>query len=256
MRLKDKIAIITGAGGGLGLVLCRRFLEEGAIVIMTDVSEKYLNNGVLKLNGYEDRIRAKLLDVTNKTQVRKVMLEVYNEFGQIDVLVNNAGGGLNTPKELDKIDEEHWDIVIDVNLKGAFLCSQTVIKYMKKNKSGRIINISSIGGKTASIVSSVAYAAAKGGINSMTRRLALEVGSWGININAIAPGTVLSGQRMIDVWNELDDNQKKTILDAIPLGRLSTAEEQADVVVFLAEEASRYITGAIIDVNGGRFMAG
>src|SRR5660397_41960 len=174
MRLKDKIAIITGAGGGLGLVLCRRFLEEGAIVIMTDVSEKYLNNGVLKLNGYEDRIRAKLLDVTNKTQVRKVMLEVYNEFGQIDVLVNNAGGGLNTPKELDKIDEEHWDIVIDVNLKGAFLCSQTVIKYMKKNKSGRIINISSIGGKTASIVSSVAYAAAKGGINSMTRRLALE----------------------------------------------------------------------------------
>lgn len=256
MKLKDKVSIITGAGGGLGFIFCKRFLEEGAIVIMTDVSEEYLNNGISRLRGFQDRIRAKILDVTDKVQVNKTMKEVYNEFGRIDILVNNAGGGLHTPRELDKIMEEHWDLVVDVNLKGTFLCCQAAIEYMKKNKSGRIINVSSIGGKTASIVSNVAYAAAKGGINSMTRRLALEIGSWGINVNAIAPGTVLSGQRMIDVWNELDEQQRKAILDAIPLGRLSTAEEQADVIIFLAEEASRYITGAIIDVNGGRFMAG
>ncbi len=256
MKLKEKVSIITGAGGGLGLVFCRSFLREGAIVIMTDVSEDYLSNGASELGEYKDRIRTKILDVTDRDQVQRVMKEVYDEYGRIDVLVNNAGGGLHAPKELDSIKEEHWNLVVDVNLKGTFLCCQAAIEYMKKNKSGRIINMSSIGGKTASIVSNVAYAAAKGGINSMTRRLALEAGAWGINVNAIAPGTVLSGQRMIDVWNELDEYQKKTILDAIPLGRLSTAQEQADVIVFLAEEASRYITGAIIDVNGGRFMAG
>jgi NAD(P)-dependent dehydrogenase (short-subunit alcohol dehydrogenase family) len=256
MKLKDKVSIITGAGGGLGFVFCKRFLEEGSIVILSDVSEDYLNNSISKLREFKDRIQVKILDVTNKSQVNQIMKEIYDEFGSIDILVNNAGGGLNAPKELDKIKEEHWDLVVDVNLKGAFLCSQAAIKYMKKKNSGRIINVSSIGGRTASIVSNVAYAAAKGGINSMTRRLALEVGSWGINVNAIAPGTVLSGQRMINVWNELDDQQKQSILNAIPLRRLSTAEEQADVILFLAEEASRYITGAIIDVNGGRFMAG
>lgn len=256
MTLKNRVAVITGAGGGLGQVFTKMFLDAGAIVIMTDVSKELLEKGVENLSDYKSFIRLKVLDVINRIQVESVMEEVFAEFGHLDILVNNAGGGLNAPKELDKIMEEHWDKVVDINLKGTFLCCQSAVKYMAKNNYGRIINISSIGGRTASIVSNVAYAAAKGGINSLTRRLALEVGPLGITVNAIAPGTVLSGQRMLDVWNELKEEQKENIINSIPLRRLSTAEDQGEVVLFLADEASRYITGAIVDVNGGRFMAG
>lgn len=255
MSLKDKIVIITGAGGGLGSTFSRLFLQQGSYVVMADIAEENLNMYKNEFEEYNSLLRIKLLDVTDKANVINVFKEIYDEFGHIDVLVNNAGGGLFAPKELDRIEEEHWDRVINVNLKGTFFCCQEAVKYMSKNNFGRIINISSIGGKTASIVSSVAYASAKGGINSLTRRLALEVGHLGINVNAIAPGTVLSGKRMIDVWNELNEQQKNEILNSIPVKRLSTAEEQGEVVLFLADEASRYITGTVIDVNGGRFMA-
>lgn len=255
MKLEGKVAIITGACGGLGSVFSRRFLEEGAIVIMADVMNCFIESLPPEFGKYAQKIRIKKLDVTDKMMVDKVMSEINDEFGKIDILVNNAGGGLHTPKALEDLSEKDWNLVLDVNLKGTFFCCQSVAKYMIQNQSGRIINVSSIGGKTASIVTSVAYAAAKGGINSFTRRLALELGKYGINVNAIAPGTVISGDRMLRVWNDLDEIQQTSILESIPLGRLSSAEEQADVVTFLAEEASRYITGAVIDVNGGRFMA-
>jgi NAD(P)-dependent dehydrogenase (short-subunit alcohol dehydrogenase family) len=183
------------------------------------------------------------------------MEKVYKQYGRLDILVNLAGGSLFTPKNIEEIKEEHWDTVINVNLKGTFFCCQAAVKYMKQNNYGKIINTTSIGGRTASIVTGVPYAAAKGGVISLTRRLALEVGKYGINVNAIAPGTVLSGERMINLWNELSEEQKKETVASIPLGRQSTAEEQASVVVFLASEDSSYIHGAIIDVNGGRLMA-
>ena len=144
--------------------------------------------------------------------------------------------------------------MLDVNLKGTFFCSQAVIPYMKQNSYGRIINLSSIGGRTASIVTGCPYAASKGGIVSLTRRMAAEVGKYGITVNAIAPGTVLSGERMINLWNELNDEQQGDILRSIPLGRLSSAEEQANVVTFLASDDASYITGVVVDINGGRFM--
>jgi len=255
MLLNDRVAIITGSGGGLGLTFAKKFAKEGAKIIITDVSNNALENSISELKSIGAEFTTYILDVTNKEQINDVMANVYNKYGRIDILVNNAGGSLYTPKELEKIEEKHWDLVLNVNLKGTFLCSQAVIPYMEKNKYGKIINLSSIGGRTASIVTGVAYAAAKGGVISFTRRLAKEVGDRGINVNAIAPGTVLSGQRMIDSWESMEEKERDDILRSIPLGRLSTDEEQANVVLFLASELSSYITGAVIDINGGRLMA-
>jgi len=255
LKLANRIAVVTGAGGGLGLVTSKELLKEGAKVVLTDINMDLLAKAEQELSFYGGSYQLVAMNVTNGEQVRAVMKRVFDDYGRIDILVNMAGGSLFTPKKLEDIKEEHWDKVIDVNLKGTFLCCQAVVEYMKQNNYGRIINTSSIGGRTASIVTGVPYAAAKGGVIALTRRLALEVGKYSITVNAIAPGTVLSGQRMIDVWNELDNTQKEQILASIPLGRLSTAEEQARAIVFLASDDASYITGVVLDVNGGRLMA-
>ncbi len=255
MKLKDKIAVVTGAGGGLGFAFTTELLQQGATVVLTDYSQALLDNTIPRLTEYEGRYLLRVLDVTDGQQVRAVMKDVYETLGRIDILLNVAGGSLFTPKKLADITDKDWNTVLDVNLKGTFLCCQAAVPYMAPNHYGRIVNTSSIGGRTASIVTGVPYAASKGGVISLTRRLALEVGCQGITVNAIAPGTVLSGQRMIDLWNELDEKQKNETLSSIPLGRLSTLEEQAKVVSFLVSDDAAYITGAVIDVNGGRLMA-
>ena len=255
MLLKEQVALITGAGGGFGAVFAKAFADEGAKVVLTDISEQALAGVIQQMQEAKAEYASFVLDVSNKAQVEQTMAKAVEQFGKIDILLNNAGGGLFTPKNLEEIEEKHWDLVLNVNLKGTFLWCQAAVPYMIAKKRGKIINMSSIGGRTASVVTSVAYAAAKGGIISFTRRLAKEVGGYGINVNAIAPGTVMSGQRMINVWNDMTQTQQEEILNSIPLGRLSTPEEQASVVVFLASEMSSYLTGTVIDVNGGRFMA-
>lgn len=254
--LEGKAAIVTGGAGGLGRAFALALARAGADVALVDVNEDALSRAAGDLRAQEPgrRFEPVACDVRAPAQVRAAVERVRERFGRIDVLVNNAGGSLYTPKNLLEIQEEHWDLVLDVNLKGAFLFCQAVVPVMRDQGGGRIINVSSIGGRTASIVTGVPYAAAKAGLIGLTRRLAKEVGPWGINVNAIAPGTVLSGERMVQLWNELSPEEQARTLADIPLGRLSTAEEQADVVVFLAGPASRYITGAVIDVNGGRFM--
>jgi NAD(P)-dependent dehydrogenase (short-subunit alcohol dehydrogenase family) len=255
MLLKDQVALITGAGGGLGTAFAKALAREGATVVLTDVSEALLAGVAGKMEEATAKYATFALDVSSKAQVRQTMAKTVEKYGKIDILVNNAGGSLFTPKKLEEIEEKHWDLILNVNLKGTFLCCQAVAPYMIEKRRGKIINLSSIGGRTASLVTGVAYAAAKGGVISFTRRLAKELGGHGINVNAIAPGTVMSGQRMIDLWNELSPPQKDDILNSIPLGRLSTVEEQANVVVFLASEMSSYLTGTVIDINGGRLMA-
>jgi len=255
MRLQDKVAVVTGAGGGLGFAFSEAMLQEGATVILTDISQAVLDKAAGKLGQYGDRYMLHELDVANGVQVREMMKSVFDKYGHIDILLNVAGGSLFTPKNLEEIKDEDWDLVLDVNLKGTFLCCQAVVPYMAKNNYGRIVNTSSIGGRTASIVTGVAYAAAKAGVLGLGRRLALEVGKHGITVNAIAPGTILSGQRMIDLWNQLDEKQKNDTLASIPLGRMLTGEELAKVVLFLVSDDAFYITGTVIDVNGGRLMA-
>ena len=254
-KLTDKVAVLTGAAGGLGLCFVEDFLNAGATVVLTDIVQQTMEQAQEYLGDkYAGRFKIYPLDVTKVEAIRKLMQQVYQEFGRIDILVNVAGGSLFTPKSIEDIQEEHWHKVLDVNLKGTFFCSQAVIPYMKQHNYGRIINLSSIGGRTASVVTGCPYAAAKGGVISLTRRMAAEIGKYGITVNAIAPGTILSGERMINLWNELNEEQKDDILRSIPLGRLSTAQEQATVVTFLASDEAAYITGSVIDINGGRFM--
>lgn len=252
--LNGKVAMVTGAAGGLGRTFVRTLAQAGADIIAADINAAGLEPVVAECRSLGRRAVGIEMDIRSKASIQAGVAQAAAELGGIDILVNNAGGSLYTPKSVDEIQEEDWDLVLTVNLKGAFLCSQAVLPQMRRRGGGRIINLSSIGGRTASIVTGVPYAAAKAGLIGLTRRLAKEVGPQKINVNAIAPGTVLSGERMVALWNELSpEEQGKTLAD-VPLGRLSTAEEQADVVLFLAGPASRYITGAVIDVNGGRFM--
>jgi NAD(P)-dependent dehydrogenase (short-subunit alcohol dehydrogenase family) len=252
--LTGQVALVTGAAGGLGWAFCRALAAAGADLALVDLHEDGLAAVAAEVQERGRRAVTLVIDVSQAAAVKAGVTQAALELGGIDILVNSAGGSLYTPKAVEAITEADWDRVLGVNLKGAFLCCQAVLPFMRGRGGGRIINISSIGGRTASPVTGVAYAAAKAGLIGLTRRLAKEVGPDGITVNAIAPGTVLSGERMIHLWAELSPEEQGRILAEVPLGRLSTPEEQAAVLLFLASPAARYITGAVIDVNGGRFM--
>lgn len=253
-KLDGKVALVTGAAGGLGKEIAVSFATEGAKVILNDVNEQLLQETV---NDLKDNFEAEYVvgDVANKKQVTDMIDKTVEKFGVIDILVNNAGGSLHTPRELESIEEEDWDKVLGVNLKGTFLVSQAAVKSMKSSGGGKIINMSSIGGRTASLITGVAYAAAKGGVISFTRRLAKEVGTYGINVNAIAPGLIISGERMHHLfYEENSEEQRAQTFSEIPLNMLGETTDIANAAIFLASEDSKYMTGAVLDVNGGRFM--
>ncbi|HLO04562.1 MAG TPA: SDR family NAD(P)-dependent oxidoreductase [Symbiobacteriaceae bacterium] len=258
--LTGKVALVTGAAGGLGRAFCRALAAAGADLALADLDEAGLAAVVAEVESLPPfvakgrRALSLPMDLRQSAAITAGVKRAAAEFGGVDILVNNAGGSLYTPKAIESITEADWDLVLGVNLKGAFLCCQAALPFMRARGGGRIINVSSIGGRTASPVTGAAYAAAKAGLIGLTRRLAKELGPDEITVNAIAPGTVLSGERMVDLWQELSPEEQGRILADVPLGRLSTAEEQADVLLFLAGPGARYITGAVIDVNGGRFM--
>ena len=241
--------------GGLGLALCEGFLNLGAIVIAADVDDLKIEK-IRKTVCAESAKRLEIikLDVSNASEVEKFFLNVYKKYKKIDVLINNAGGGLGLPKDLERISSIDFDTMIGINLKGTFLCCQKAIEYMRKSYYGRIINISSIGSKIPSKVSSPSYAAAKGGVNALTRRLALSEAKYGITVNAIAPGTIITGCRMEKVWQEMDDNDKQFIKSSIPVGRMCKEDDILNAACFLASPLTEYVTGIVLDVNGGRFM--
>jgi NAD(P)-dependent dehydrogenase (short-subunit alcohol dehydrogenase family) len=172
----------------------------------------------------------------------------------VDILINNAGGALNTPYILQEIEEEDWNLVVDVNLKGAFLCCQAVIPEMVKQGGGAIVNISALAGHWRASLAGVQYVAAKAGVEGLTRQLAYDWGRFGIRVNAVAPTVTLTGDRVKSLWEAKSEGEKQKVLSNIPLGRLGTPEEVASVVVFLASHESSYITGITIDVNGGRYL--
>jgi NAD(P)-dependent dehydrogenase (short-subunit alcohol dehydrogenase family) len=255
VKLKGSVACITGSARGLGLAMAEDMAKEGAVVIINDMDEASVQSAVESLTCKGFEAYGFIADVADKKQVVQMIEEIVKTYDRIDILVNNAGGSLRTPKKLEEIEEDHWDLVLNVNLKGTFLCSQAAVAHMKRLGGGKIINVASIGGRTASIVTGVAYAAAKGGIISFTRRLAKEVGPHNIQVNAIAPGLVISGERMQQTWDQMNAEEQTSVLDDIPLRKLSSLEDQAKVVTFLASSDSNYMTGTVLDVNGGRFMA-
>lgn len=247
--------MVTGAAGVLGKAICRALAVDGADIVLVDNSDAALRATTTELSSElsERRFVALACDVRMPAEVCATVARAKAEFGRVDILVNSAGGSMRTPRALKDVTEEHWDLVLDVNLKGTFLVCQAVAPLMQENGGGRIINVASIAGRMPSVMTGVQYASAKGGVIALTRKLASELGP-DITVNAIAPGVALAGERVIGMWKGLSESERETTLSTIPLQHLSTAEEQADVVVFLAGPGSRYITGVTIDVNGGRFM--
>ena len=255
MRLKDRVAIVTGSSKGIGRAIAEAFAREGAQLVVNGRDTQDLAAIQAELSQAGTKALAKRADVRIAAEVKSMITEALELFGKIDILVNNAGGSLYTPTAIEEITEEHWDLVVDANLKGTFLCSTAVLEHMKSRKYGRIVNISSQAGRSTSEFSGPHYAAAKAGILGFTRQLARQVGVHGITVNAVAPGFFMSTERVRNKWEGLPEARKKEILSAIPLEhRWGRMDELVGTVIFLASDDASYITGATIDVNGGRYM--
>ncbi len=253
-RLHDRVALVTGSAAGVGRALAEALLKEGAKVTLNDVNEGLLKGTFDELKGQGFPVHAINADISKREEVVAMKDEIIKHFGRIDILVNNAGGALNTPWKLEEIGEAHWNLVVDVNLKGAFFCCQAIIPEMVKQGGGAIVNISALAAHWRASLAGVQYTAAKAGVEGLTRQLAYDWGKAGIRVNAVAPTVTISGERVQSLWEGKSEEEKQKVLSAIPLGRLGTLEEIASVVVFLASDESSYVTGTTIDVSGGRYL--
>ncbi|HSB71340.1 MAG TPA: SDR family NAD(P)-dependent oxidoreductase [Candidatus Methylomirabilis sp.] len=253
-RLLDRNAIVTGGAQGMGLAIAQAFNREGARLLLMDVNEEAVATAAKQIDAVGARAVGRRADVTKPDDVRAAIRELKAFWGTVDILVNNAGGALHTPHVLAEIQEQDWNLVVDVNLKGAFLCCQAVIPEMVKQGRGVIVNMSALAGHWRASLAGVQYVAAKAGVEGLTRQLAYDWGKAGIRVNAVAPTVTLTGDRIQGLWEAKSEEEKKTVLSAIPLGRLGTMEEVASAVVFLASDESSFITGITLDVNGGRYL--
>lgn len=247
-ELKNKVALVTGARRGMGRADAVALARQGAKVIITDIDLKECLPVAEEINSNGGEAVCFKMDVSNKEEVENIFDKVIEQFGRLDILVNNAG--IFRPKAAMDITEEEWDSLIDINLKGQFLCAQRAAKEMAKNKWGRIINIASVASGQAGfgVVGGAHYTASKGGITGLTEALAVEFAPLGITVNAIGPGAI--DTPMIDDAS-FSKESMNAMLANIPLKRMGTPEEIAAAVVFLASEEASYVTGAVLFVDGG-----
>lgn len=254
-RFAGRTVVVTGGAGGLGRAVCEGFAAAGARVAVVDIEPSAVDQTVAALrSGYETRAEGFPVEVRDAAAVAAAVREIHDRLGGPHVLVTLAGGSLGTPSELEQIAPEHVDAVIDVNLKGTFYCCQAALPYMVRAGGGAIVTVSSIGGRQPSPVTGVPYAAAKAAVTGLTRRLAREVGAAGVRVNAIAPGLFLT-ERLQRRFDTMPEAQRREVLDAIPLNRLPGMREAVEPILFLCSDEASYITGVVLDVNGGRFMA-
>ena len=248
-RLDGKRALITGAAGGIAQAIAKDFTNEGAELILTDVDAARIEPFADSISGFG---RAPILVSADLTQRHDVedLTDRGREAGGIDILVTCAGG-YSSYANFEDLEEDDWDRVIDINLKTVFLCCKAVLPMMKEAGWGRIINLGSLAGRSTSAGTSPAhYATAKAGVSVLTQYIAKDVAPFGITANTVAPGTTKTDR----VRNMLTPEKEKLFLERTPIGRLAEPEDIAGLVTFLASDESRYITGATIDVNGGRLM--
>ena len=242
MRLKDKVALITGAGSGIGEATALRFSEEGAKVVINDVNLESANSVLEKIKGIGGEALVLKADISKKDEVTAMMQKVVEHFGRLDILVNNAG--INRDAFAKKMSEEDWDLVIKINLKGTFLCCQAAINAMGKQGSGRIINTSSIG--SLGNMGQANYSASKSGVIGLTKTLALECARNGITVNCVAPGATKTPMTV-----KMPEDIMNMITEKIPLRRWAEPNEIANMHVFFASDEASYITGQVIFVDGG-----
>ncbi|HHV46520.1 MAG TPA: 3-oxoacyl-[acyl-carrier-protein] reductase [Tissierellia bacterium] len=247
MSLAGKNALVTGGSRGIGKAIAVELAKNGVNVAITFVNNEDLaERTVDEIKKHGVRALAVRADVSREEDVLNMAKTVKENLGSIDILVNNAG--ITRDNLLMRMDTEDWDKVIDTNLKGTYLCTKSVIRDMIKKKSGKIINIASVAG-VAGNFGQTNYSASKAGIIGFTKSLAKEVASRGINVNAVAPGLIET-----DMTLALKEDTKNSLVKNIPMGRLGTVQDIANIVVFLASEKSDYITGQVINVDGGMIM--
>lgn len=250
MDLTGKTAIITGAASGIGRATARALAASGAAVTINyRRNEKDAENLRKEIVSGGGRAIAVQADVTVVADVEALVKSAVQEFGPVDILVNNAGSLIERLRILE-LTEERWDEVMDLNLKSAFLCCKAVVPSMIERKTGAIINLSSIAGRTGGALGSIHYSTAKGGLITFTKGLAKELAPFGIRVNAVSPGVIDTPYHEQFSSPEM----MKGYVTGIPMGRVGDAEEVAKVIAFLASDAASYLAGETIEINGGMFM--
>lgn len=247
MGLDGKVAVITGGSKGLGKAVALRLAREGADIVILDIDETNLVKSAKEIENIGRSAMIRKTDISVVVEIKKSVSDIMDKMGRIDILVNNAGIAPTT--SIDKITEDEWRKVIDVNLNSVFFMSQAVIEPMIKNKWGRIINISSMAGRQGSIVAGCHYGASKAAILGITKNFARFLAKNNITVNAIAPGPIMS-----DIIRSYTEENQRMLRDSSPLGRIGQPENIAETVHFLCTDGADFITGATIDVNGGMFM--
>jgi 3-oxoacyl-[acyl-carrier protein] reductase len=246
MELQNKLALVTGGAQGIGKTIGEELTKAGAHVVLGDVNLEGAQVTAEAINNNGGSASAIKIDVSNATEVQQVFDFIMKDKKPVDIVVNNAGitrdGLMLRMKEID------WDLVLDINLKGSFLCSQQAVKQMMKQKSGVIVNISSIVGVMGNF-GQANYSASKAGVIGLTKTLAREVASRGIRVNAVAPGFIDT-----EMTRNLDETIRQKLIEQIPLSRLGLPEDVARCVSFLVSDKSSYITGQVINLNGGMLM--
>ncbi|MCK0506663.1 SDR family NAD(P)-dependent oxidoreductase [Aromatoleum anaerobium] len=245
MGIQNRVALVTGSASGMGKQTALRFAEQGAAVVINDIDTEKVRTTVDEFSALGHRVLGAVADISNKAAVDGMVQQTVEAFGRIDILVNNAG--MERAGALRKLSEADWDITVDVNLKGTFLCTQAVHGHMVENKHGRIVNIASrawLGG-----AGQTPYSSAKAGVVGMTRALAIELGRAGITVNCVAPGLIHT-----PMWDELPEKDQQFLLSRQPTGRLGEPDDIANTLLFLADDDSGFVTGQVLYVCGGRSL--
>jgi len=247
MELEGKTAILTGAAGGVGEATARLFAKEGAELVLVDIRKRQLDVLTEELAGYGARAAGFAIDVSEESQVRQVVETTTERFGKIDILINNAAVCKMIP--ILDIGAAEWDRVMAVNLRSVFLFCREVFRRMKERRSGKVVNIGSAAGKIGGLAAGAHYSSSKAAVMCFTKSLALQAAEYRINVNAVCPGPTKT--EMTDDWG---DETNKDFASKIPFREYGRPEDVAEAILFLCSDRSRYITGEILDVNGGLVM--